>query len=107
MKIIEEKQNLLFNRKEIVFEISSMSTPSRVETEKLISEKFSAKPEVFKIKNIQAKFGSKIFRVFVNLYSSKKERDMIEFKTKKEKEVEAKFLEEQKKIEKIKEEKNE
>jgi len=89
-KIIGEKENLLFKRKEIKFTIDAEVTPSRAEVEKLISEKFSTQPENIKIKNILGKFGSKTFTVSVNIYASKEDKESIEPKSKKtEKKVEA------------------
>lgn len=95
--IIEEKQNPLFNRKEIILEVESDVTPSLSESEKIISEKFKAEPEAFKIKKIEGKFGSRTFKISANVYPSKGEKEEIEVKTKQEKEAEAKALEEAKK----------
>ena len=84
-EIINEKNNPLFNRKEIILEVESEITPSHVEAEKIVSEKFKAPSETFKIKKIQGKFGSKIFQISANIYSSKEEKNNIEAKPKKEK----------------------
>mgnify|MGYP001564577431 FL=1 len=84
IKIIDEKKNPLFNRKEIVLEVESEITPSRSEIEKIVSEKFKASSETFKIKKIQGRFGSKTFKINVNIYSSKEEKEDIEAKSKKE-----------------------
>ncbi len=87
-KILEEKENSLFNRKEAVIEVKADVTPSKAEAEKLISEKFSAPIENIKIKKISGKFGSKIFTITVNIYSSKEDKDKIEPKGKKDKKIE-------------------
>ena len=84
IKIIDEKKNPLFNRKEIVLEVKSEITPSRSEIEKIVSEKFKTSSETFKIKKIQGRFGSKTFKINVNVYSSKEEKEDIEAKSKKE-----------------------
>ena len=99
IKIIEEKQNPLFNRKEVILEVQSNVTPSHLEAEKIISDKFSTKPEAFKIKKIKGSFGSKDFKIIANIYPSKKEKEEIEFKSKKERELELKAIEEAKKAE--------
>jgi len=83
-KIIGEKENLLFKRKEIKFTIDAEVTPSRAAVEKLISEKFSTQPKNIKIKNILGKFGSKTFTVSVNIYASKEDKESIEPKSKKD-----------------------
>ena len=83
-KIKEEKENLLFNRKEIYFEVQADVTPSRSETLKFISEKFSSPIENIKIKNIKGRFGSNIFSGSVFIYKSEKDKDRLEIKKKKD-----------------------
>ena len=90
LKITEEKENALFNRKEIKGFIDSEVVPSRIETSKILSEKFKVPWENIKIKKIVGKFGSKTFSVEANIYSSKQDKDSIELKKKKEKESEKK-----------------
>lgn len=84
-KIINEKKNPLFNRKEIILEVESEITPNHIEAEKIVSEKFKAAPETVKIKKILGKFGSKNFKISANIYSSREEKESIEAKPKKEK----------------------
>jgi ribosomal protein S24E len=93
-KITEEKENALFNRKEIKGFIDSEVVPSRIETSKILSEKFKVPWENIKIKKIVGKFGSKTFSVEANIYSSKQDKDSIELKKKKEIESEKKATEE-------------
>ena len=83
-KILEEKENPLFNRKEIQASIESQVTPSNSDIKKLISEKFSTQIENIKVKKILGKFGSKTFKIFANIYTSKKDKEDIEPKSKKE-----------------------
>ena len=104
LKITEEKENALFNRKEIKGFIDSEIVPSRVETSKILSEKFKIPLENIKIKKIVGKFGSKTFSVEANIYSSKQDKDSIELKKKKEKESEKKAVEESADKEKAKQE---
>ena len=80
LKTIQEKENKLFNRKEIQASIESEITPSNSDIEKLISEKFSTQIENIKIKKISGKFGSKTFTVLANIYASKEDKDKIEQK---------------------------
>lgn len=86
IQIIDEKKNPLFDRKEVILEVESEITPSHSEAEKIISEKFKAPSETFKIKKIHGKFGSKVFQINANIYSSKEEKENIEAKPKKAKE---------------------
>ncbi|MEN7982047.1 MAG: hypothetical protein ABFQ65_01210 [Nanoarchaeota archaeon] len=97
LKIIEEKENLLFNRKEIKLEIESNITPSHVDVKKLISEKYSINSENIKINYIKGKFGVKKFLVLAKIYKSKKDKDNFEIKTKKQREAEKKAREEESK----------
>ena len=90
LKVTSEKKNPLFNRKEIILEVESEITPSHIEAEKIVSEKFKATSETFKIKKIHGKFGSKVFQISANIYSSKEEKENIEAKPKKEKKAEEK-----------------
>ena len=94
LKITEEKENALFNRKEIKGFIDSEVVPSRIETSKILSEKFKVPWENIKIKKIVGKFGSKTFSVEANIYSSEQDKDSIELKKKKEIESEKKATEE-------------
>jgi ribosomal protein S24E len=89
-KILNEKENLLFNRKEIQVSVEANVTPSKVEVEKLITEKLSTQAEKIKIKNILGRFGSKVFTINVNVYTSKEDKDKNEPKSKKEKAEEKK-----------------
>lgn len=85
-KIVEEKQNSLFNRKEIKLLVESSVNPSKTDSEKLVSEKFSTTPENIAIKKIKGKFGRNTFLITANIYSSKEEKEKTEPKPKKKKE---------------------
>ena len=85
-----EKENKLFNRKEIQINIEAEITPSHEESKKLISEKFSTQPENIRVKKISGKFGTKIFTISANIYPSEKEKNKIEIFSKKEAEKEKK-----------------
>lgn len=85
LKILEEKENALFNRKEIKGSIESEIVPSRAETIEILSKKFKVPLENIKIKKIIGKFGSKTFSIEANIYSSEQDKDSIELKKKKEK----------------------
>lgn len=84
IKINEEKENLLFNRKEISFNIRREQTPSRAEVLDIVAEKFSTPKENIKIKNIGGRFGSKDFNVNVFIYNSEEDKNRVEIKKKKD-----------------------
>lgn len=114
IKIINQTENKLFNRKEIQAEIESDATPSKTEVLNLVSKETSVSEDNIKIKGIYGKFGSKVFEVNANVYDSKEDKEKTEHKTKKEIEAEKKELEakkaeefkvnEEKPVEEIKEE---
>ena len=83
-KILRERENLLFKRREIEASVEAEVTPSGTDAEKLISEKFSIQPENMKIKKISGKFGSKTFTITANIYNSKEDKDNTEPKSKKD-----------------------
>lgn len=93
MKIIEQKENPLFGRKEIIVEVVSNVSPSNPEISKLISGKFSAPEDGVKVKGIYGSFGAHKFKVLANVYKSKEDKEKTERKTKKEIEAEKKLLE--------------
>lgn len=98
-KILSEKNNELFGRKEIEALAISRVNPSREEVLKVLSEKFLTPSENIKIKNIRGRFGIQEFKVIANIYDSKEFKDAVELKKKKEIEAEKKTLEADKSVE--------
>ena len=98
-KIIYEIENLLFFRKEIKIEVESEITPSKVEVEKFLNEKFSISPGTLKLDKIKGRFGSKKFEITAKIYMTEQNKNQIETKTKKQRDAEKKALEETKKAE--------
>ncbi len=91
IQITEEKENPLFKRKEIKGISKSEKIPSRIETMRFLSDKFSTNPENIKIKKISGGFGTRISNIEANIYSSKKDKDKIELTKKKDKIIEKEF----------------
>tara|TARA_Y100000296_G_C4945220_1_gene143480 strand:- start:37 stop:423 length:387 start_codon:yes stop_codon:yes gene_type:complete len=83
-KLIEEKENPLFSRKEVLFDINAKVTPNHDEVEKIISEKFSTQSGNIKIKKIHGKFGSNDFKVTAFIYATEEDKNKIEPKGKKD-----------------------
>jgi len=98
-KIISEKINPLFGRKEIQATVDSEVTPSKQEVEKLLIEKLSTTSDVLKLEKIKGKFGSKTFEITAKIYKSEQDKNQIETKTKKQRDAEKKVDEEAKKAE--------
>ena len=82
LKIISEKHNPLFSRKEILVEIKKEASPKTSEAEALLSEKFSSSVDSIKITRILPKFGSNIFTIYAKIYKSNEDKDKIERKPK-------------------------
>jgi ribosomal protein S24E len=86
LKIIKEKENPLFSRKEISFEIYSEIVPNHKDILDKISKKLSVSEENIKIKKISGKFGSKNFIIDANVYESPEYKSKTEKKSKKKSE---------------------
>ena len=83
-KLINEKKNTLFNRKEIEGTMDFEVTPSREQVLEVLSKQFSVPSGNIKIKGIRSKYGSKVFNIEANIYSSEEDKESIELKKKKE-----------------------
>ena len=99
INITEEKQNPLFDRKEVVVTVENESAPSKKDVLEILAKQFSVEESAIKLKNISSKFGSSVFTIYANIYPSKDEKEKVEYKTKKEKEEEKKLEEERLKAE--------
>lgn len=87
--VLSQKENKLFNRKEIVATLNSLVTPSRAEVVKALAHKFSASEDAIVIKNILGRFGTKEFTINAKVYSSREDLEKIEPKPKKKGETPA------------------
>ncbi len=103
--LLNNFENALFNRREIKFSVTAKSTPNHEEIEKFISEKFKLPVENIKLKQIKGEFGSNVFVIKANLYSSMEDKENIENKKKWEIEK-VKKLQEAKNSEQLTEDKN-
>ena len=99
-----ETKNPLFRRKEVKFEIKTDIAPKREDVQKLISEKFSCKPEVIRINIIKGVYGTRLFKVEADIYDSADFFKKYVRKSKKELESEKKALEQKKEVKESKEE---
>ena len=85
LKIIKQRENSLFNRKEIEVSVEASVAPKMKETEEFIAKEFSSHIDNIKIKKIKGRFGSNKFIITASIYNSKEDKDKIE-KSKKKKE---------------------
>jgi ribosomal protein S24E len=85
-KILKQRENPLFNRKEIVVSIEANVTPKMQEAEEFIAKEFSSHIDNIKIKKIKGRFGSNNFIITAKIYNSKEDKEKIEPKSKNKKE---------------------
>ena len=85
LKILKQRENPLFNRKEVEIIIEANITPKMSEAEALVAKEFSSHADNIKIRKIKGRFGSKNFIITAKIYNSKEDKDKIEPKEKKKK----------------------
>ena len=78
MKYLRNFDNLLLNRKEIEFEMESLSNPGYGKCKSYIATNLKVPEEVIVIKNVLGKFGSHIFTVHAFVYNSVETLKMVE-----------------------------
>lgn len=92
IKLIKQKENPLFDRKEIEIEVHADSAPQKKETFEFLAKKFSAPAENIRIKKISGKFGTNNFFITAHIYKNKNSKFAVEFYSKKQKEKEEKMF---------------
>ena len=83
IKIINQRENPLFNRKEVEVMTETSVAPKISEAEAFIAKEFSSQMENVKIKKVKGRFGSINFIITANVYNSKEDKEKIEPKSKK------------------------
>lgn len=96
-KIISEKNNVLLNRKEIVYEIQEEVIPSKETVKEKLSEKYGFDKELIEVLKISGKFGVKVFEISIHLYDNAEEMEKTVLRSKKQRDEKAKAIEEEKK----------
>jgi len=82
MKILEQKENFLLKRKEILARLEAEKTPSFEEVKEALSKQFKADKEAIAIKKVDGGYGLKDFRIKAFIYDSKEDKEKIEKKAK-------------------------
>lgn len=85
MKILENKENFLLKRREILAIVEADKTPSFNEANELIAKDMKVDKEVVVIKKIDSDFGVKNFKIKAFIYNSKEDKEKIEKKPKEKK----------------------
>ena len=83
MKIIEDKENDLLNRREVKIIIEAGKNPSFEEADNLIIKEFKAEKENIVVKSIKGKFGRDTFLITAFIYKSKEDKEKLEKKKEK------------------------
>ncbi|MBI2044589.1 hypothetical protein HYT23_00870 [Candidatus Pacearchaeota archaeon] len=84
LKIISQKENPLFKRKEVEAELTAEISPSREDLMSALARKLSSSADAVRIKKVKSKFGSKKFSISANVYQDKETKKSVEIKKQKE-----------------------
>lgn len=82
MRVLEEKENFLTNRKEIKIIAEADKNPTFQEAENLIVKEFKSDKENIVVKGVKGKFGRNTFLISAFIYKSKEDKEMFEPKVK-------------------------
>ena len=63
MQVLEDKENFLFNRKEVKIIVKSEKNPSYDEALNLLVQEFKAEKENIVLKEVKGKFGTNTFLI--------------------------------------------
>lgn len=85
LKIIKQRENPLFNRKEVEVSVETNVAPKISEAEEFVAKEFSSHADNIKIRKIKGRFGSNTFIISANIYHTKEHKESTEPKSKKEK----------------------
>ena len=91
-KLLEDKKNPLFNRREMTLEIKENVIPSKDAVKEEMASKYKVDKEAIEILKISGKFGVKVFKIIAHVYDSKDEKGKTILKSKKTRTAEAKAL---------------
>ena len=80
MKIIEDKENTLLNRKEVKVIVEADKNPSFLEAVNIIAKEFKADADNIAIKLVKGKFGRNTFLITSFIYKNKEDKEKSEKK---------------------------
>lgn len=82
LKLVSEKDNPLFDRKEIVYTAASSPTPSRDKVAEAVSKEAKCAADCVIIDKIQQRFGQKRVTVYAKVYKTAEAAKKVERKYK-------------------------
>lgn len=79
IKVLEEKNNLLLQRREVKFSVShNLGTPSREEIKGKIAAYLNSKPELVIIERMKPEFGKRETRGYAKIYETPERLKVVE-----------------------------
>jgi ribosomal protein S24E len=85
MNIIQDKDNFLFNRKEIRIIVEAEKSPSFEQASDIVSKEFKVEKDNIVIKEVRGKFGRNTFLISGFIYKTKEDKEKFEPKKKEKK----------------------
>lgn len=85
MKVLEETENKLLNRKEVKIIVEAAKNPSLPDASKILAEKFKSSEELIAVNGVKGKFGRSTFLISGNIYKTKEDKEQVEQKPKEKK----------------------
>lgn len=84
-QVLQEKENILFNRREIKILVESPTSPSMKQSQELIAKNLSSSEELIKVNKIKGKFGRNTFLINCDIYKTEEDRLKHDLRYKEEK----------------------
>ena len=88
MEILQDKDNFLFNRKEIKLIVEAEKSPSFEEASEVVSKEFKAEKDNILVKEVRGKFGRNTFLISAFVYKTKEDKEKFEPKKEEKKPAE-------------------
>jgi ribosomal protein S24E len=94
MEILEDKQNIFLNRREVKIVVEAEKTPTYEDAINILSEQFRADKNLIVVKHVKGRFGRDTFLITAFIYKSEEDKERYEPK-KKEKKKESESVQKQ------------
>jgi small subunit ribosomal protein S24e len=78
LKIVDKKENKLFNRREVIAEVHEKTIPSKQQVRDKLSALLNTKPESIAVTTTKSKFGSPKAQIFARVYDTPEELKKLE-----------------------------
>ena len=79
LEVIEEKDNVLLNRRELKLKIDhNAATPSRMEVKKNVAMKYNVDPDLIVIDKMKSEFGKSETKAYIKIYETTEAAKLVE-----------------------------